>query len=154
MGFAFLDSAKRFIKEQAGNVKKFMNKDTIEGAGCAFAKAALANGEVKPEEKQAITKELTNSEALGEWAIDIVKAFEAAIPKLKSGSFVAETEVAQKIAKIPKASPDAPVAGVIIATCISIGAADGDFDDDEKKVVKALANDLGVDLEPYAALFV
>lgn len=148
----WLDTAKKFMKDRQADIAKLMGAKTIDGVGAALALEGMANGQIKSEEEQAIMTEISSSDALSQWSVDIIAAFEKHVAKLKIGTLTAKMEVNNAIKGIPSGSL---AAQVTVATCIAIGGSDGEFDEEEKKVVKNIAKMLNVTeyLDQFADLF-
>ncbi|QTA91194.1 tellurite resistance TerB family protein [Desulfonema magnum] len=141
------DNVTTWTKTQAANltegVKKFRNKNFMEAtvAGCAIV--AFANGIVKPEEKAKMAGFIRRSEALNVFDMSqVITAFEKYVQSFEFDLQIGKAEALRTISKIRKNSDEARL---LIRVCSAIGAADGDFDEDEKQVVREICQELGLD---------
>ncbi len=142
---AFTDWVKRNVtnaRETMNNeITKFKSKDLLEAivAGCALV--SYANGSVLPEEKQKMMGYLKNSDQLKAFdSSDVIDKFQSYISKLEFDTTIGTGEAMQAIGKFR----DKQQAQLIVRVCCAIGAADGDFDDDEKAVVRRMCSELGL----------
>ena len=142
-----LDKFTNWVKETsatlAGDVKKFKNKSFMEAvvAGCAVV--AAADGVISPEEKRKMIGFINQNEALKIFDLDeIIKLFE----KFTSAyDFDAEVGKAQALKVVGQLKKKPDEARLMIRVCCAIGAADGDFDEHEKNVVRDICRELGQD---------
>jgi len=137
-----------WIKDQTNKlqseVKKVTNKDFMEGvvAGCALV--AYANGIIKEEEKNKMMHFIQQNDALNVFDMNnVIKSFQKNIQNLDFDLYIGKAEALKTIAKL-KRKPDE--ARLMVRVCCAIGAADGDFDANEKETVREICRELG--LEP------
>lgn len=146
----FLDkvvgAAKDTIKAAEGAINKLMDASLIEATGAALARVTWANGEVKQEEEDAVVETIQNNDKIKDYAPEIVMSFEKHLNALNTTGMLGRVQANQAIQKI-KGKKDAAM--LLMATCCDIGAADGDFDDDEKKVVKEMCGLVGVNAADF-----
>lgn len=124
-------------------VIKFKSKDLLEAiiAGCTMV--AYADGKVSSEEKQKMIGFLQSSAQLKVFDTgDVIKRFQAYVDKFDYDTHVGTGEAMSAIAKF-KGKPHAQL---VVSVCCAIGAADGDFDDKEKDVVRRMIAALGLDV--------
>jgi tellurite resistance protein TerB len=121
---------------------KYRNRDFMEAvvAGCAIV--AAADGTVSPEEKQKMIGYMQASDELKVFKTeDVIKAFNDAVAKFDFDATIGQGEALRKIAKIKgKAGADR----LLVRVCCAIGAADGDFDAQEKAAVGKICAELGL----------
>lgn len=123
-------------------VTKIRNKDFLEGvvAGCALV--AYADGVVKPEEKQKMMGFLKASEVLSVFDTgDVIRLFEKFSEQFEFDLAIGEANALQAISKVKKKEGEARL---LVRVCCAIGASDGDFDDSEKKTVRKICSELGL----------
>ncbi|MEM6486859.1 MAG: tellurite resistance TerB family protein [Pseudomonadota bacterium] len=127
----------------ATEVSKFKNKDFMMAvvSGCAIV--AAADGSVSSEEKQKMVGFIQNSDELKVFDLqDVIKAFNDISAKFEFDVEIGRGEALRHIAKIKgKSGADR----LLVRVCCAIGAADGDFDEDERKAVAMIARELGLD---------
>jgi tellurite resistance protein TerB len=126
---AFTDWLKKNVTEardaMSAEITKFKSKDLLEAvvAGCALV--AHADGSVSSEEKQKMMGYLKTSDQMKVFdAGDIIKIFQKYVEKFEFDVAIGTGEV--------------------IRVCCAIGAADGDFDEKEKVVVRRMCSELGL----------
>jgi tellurite resistance protein TerB len=71
---------------------------------------------------------------------DVVKLFQKYVEKLEFDSTIGIGEVMQAVGKFR----EKPQAQLIIRVCCAIGAADGNFDAQERTAVRKMASELGL----------
>lgn len=143
------------MKEKAGEARaklsaeigKFKNREFMEAcvAGCALV--AAADGSIDSAEKQKMMKFIQQSDELKVFETKDVIAFFNKI----AGNFEFDNEIgkaeAMKIISKLRSKPDA--ARLMVRVCCAIGSADGDFDDDEKQMVREMCRDLNLPPEDF-----
>lgn len=131
-----LNNAKTTI---ANEITKFQSRDFMEAvvAGCTMV--AAANGEFKSEEKQKMLNALKMNDSLKVFdQSDVIKVFNGFSEKFEFDIGIGNAEALSTISKM--AGKDG--ADLIVSVCCAIGAADGDFDADEKSCVIDICNAL------------
>jgi tellurite resistance protein TerB len=144
---SFFDSLKTKMaglkSDMEIGLKKYKNKNVLNGmmAGCAFV--AAADGEIKSEEKQKMANLIRNSSVTDVYdPAEAIKIFTSFAEKFEFDFQVGRNEALLAISKL---KGDSGVARLIIRGCIAIGAADGDFDKTEQAVVREICLELGQD---------
>lgn len=135
----WLSNTRSNLKDQ---VKKFKNKDLMDAivAGCAVV--AVADGTVSPEEKQKMAGYLGRSEDLKVFNMsEVIDRFNHFAGNMDFDVMVGKQEALRSIAKF-KSKPE--IGRVIIGVCCAVAAADNDFDEQEKAVVRDICNVLGL----------
>lgn len=124
------------------NVKKFKNKDLLEAivAGCAVV--SVADGSINASEKQKMAGYLGRSAELSVFNMsEVIERFNHYAANMDFDVMVGKQEALRVIGKF-KSKPE--VGRVIVGVCCAVGAADGDFDDQEKAAVRDIVNVLGL----------
>lgn len=141
-----LNWLKGKFDEVSSNLKKeitkFRNKDLLDGiiAGCTLV--AYADGVVKPEEKQKMMGFLRTSDVLSVFNTDeVIKLFEKFSDQFEFDPAIGEANALQAVSKVKGKEGEARL---LVRVCCAIGASDGDFDDSEKKVVRKICSELGL----------
>ncbi len=121
---------------------KYKNRDFMDAvvAGCAIV--AAADGNVSAEEKQKMIGYMQSSDELKVFKMeDVIKSFNDITAKFEFDATIGKGEALRKIAKIKgKDGADR----LLVRVCCAIGAADGDFDADEKAAVATICGELGL----------
>ena len=146
-----LDWLKNRFNEVSANLKtevtKIRNKTFLDGvvAGCVLV--AYADGTVKPEEKQKMMGFLQTSDVLSVFDIkDVITTFEKFAKNFEFDYAIGEANALQTIGKIKGKESEARL---MVRVCCAIGAADGDFDDDEKAAVRKICGELGLNSKDF-----
>ena len=141
-----LDKFTSWVKETATNLKtevsKYKNKTFLEAtvAGCALV--AAADGNISSEEKQKMVGFMRQSDALSVFDIsEVIALFEKYAATFDFDPMIGKGECLKVIGKLKK---DTGASRMLIRVCCAIGAADGNFDDDEKAVVSEICAELGL----------
>jgi tellurite resistance protein TerB len=114
-------------------------------AMCALV--AAADGDIDSSERQKTASFIMNNETLRIFdASDLREKFDFYCDKLTQDFDFGKIECIQAISKIKNKEGQARA---IIQIGIIIGGADGDFDPDEKKVVKEACNAVGISSEEF-----
>src|SRR4028118_1157421 len=101
-------------------------------AGALWALVAAADGTIDAEERRRVAGLITTNDALSNFAADDLRAkFDGYANKLSADFDFGKVSVIQEIGKVKKKPNEARA---VIQIGIIIGGADGDFDDDEKKI--------------------
>jgi tellurite resistance protein TerB len=109
-------------------------------AMCALV--AAADGNVDAEERRKVAGLITTNEVLANFdAEELRRRFDAYCNKLMADFDFGKVSLIQEIAKTKKKPNEARA---VIQIGIIIGGADGNFDDDEKKVVREACFAVGI----------
>lgn len=131
-------------KKMADEMTKYRNRDFMEAvvAGCAIV--AAADGTVSADEKQKMIGYMQSSDELKVFEMeDVIASFNEIVGKFDFDATIGKGEALRKIAKIKgKDGADR----LLVRVCCAIGAADGDFDDQERAAVVGICTEL--DLTP------
>jgi len=128
-------------------VTKVRNKPFLEAvvAGCTLV--AHADGVVKPEEKQKMMGFLRTSEVLSVFDTnEVIALFEKYSKQFEFDPSIGEANALQAIGKLRNRENEARL---MVRVCCAIGAADGDFDDNEKTAVRKICNELGLNPKDF-----
>lgn len=135
-----------WLKEQKDKtvigVKQFANKDFMEAVAAGCAMIASADGSIDPSEKQKMIGFISINESLKVFNLgDVIERFNYYAQLFEFDFNVGKSEAIKAISKIKK---DTNASRTCISICCAIGAADGDFDKDEMKLVKEICIHLGI----------
>jgi tellurite resistance protein TerB len=139
------------LKEKANELKtealKFKNKGFLQAAMAGSALLALADGEISPEEKRKMVKFIENYEPLSVFkTTDIIATFGEYVSQLEFDNDLGEAKAFEAIEKMKN---NTQAARLIMRLVISIGAADGDFDNHEKAMARRIAVELGLNASEF-----
>jgi tellurite resistance protein TerB len=124
------------------SVAKFQNAEFANGCMAMCALVAAADGAIAGTEKTRIAALIMSNETLKLFpAPELKQKFDFFCDKLTADFEFGRIEALQAVAKL-KPKPDQ--ARAVIQIGIVIGGADGKFDADEKAVVKAACNAVGI----------
>jgi tellurite resistance protein TerB len=124
------------------SVAKFKNAEFANASMAMCAMVAAADGSVAGAEKARIATLIMNNETLKVFpAAELKQKFDFYCDKLTADFEFGRIEALQAVGKL-RAKPDQARAVILIG--IVIGGADGNFDTDEKNVVRAACNAVGI----------
>ncbi|MGC5775873.1 tellurite resistance TerB family protein [Paenibacillus pabuli] len=135
----WLNSTKQGLEDQ---VKRFKNKDFMDAvvAGCALV--AFADGTIDAAEKNKMAGYINLSQELKVFDMTVViERFNHYVNNFEFSPEIGKQEALKAIAKF-KSKPE--VGRVIVGVCSAIGSADGNFDDQERRVVAEICTVLGL----------
>lgn len=124
------------------SVSKYKNAEFANGCMAMCALIAAADGSISGQEKGKIATLISVNETLKIFpAAELKTKFDFFCDKLTADYDFGRIEAIQAIGKL---KPKADQARAVIQIGIIIGGADGNFDDDEKKAVKAACAAVGI----------
>lgn len=146
-----LEWLKQRYSEVSANLKnevtKIRNKSFLEAvvAGCALV--AYADGVARPEEKQKMMGFLRNSEVLSVFSADeVIVIFDKYAKQFEFDHQIGQASALQAVAKVKSKEDEARL---MVRVCCAIGAADGNFDDNEKAIVRKICAELGLNPKDF-----
>lgn len=123
-------------------VSKFRNRSFMEAVVAACAMVAAADGTVSSEEKQKMAGFIRNSDELKHFSMpEVITYFEKVIGNFE---FDAEIGRAEALKVIGRLRGNEEQARIMVRVACAIGASDGNFDDDERAVVRSICVELGL----------
>jgi tellurite resistance protein TerB len=140
-----LRESAKMMQAQLESKKSDLKSGAFRDASMAMcALVAAADGSVDPAERQRVASLITSNEVLRNFpADDLQRRFNDYVNKLTADFALGKVSILQEIGKV-KAKP--VEARAVIQIGIVIGGADGDFDQNEKAVVREAC--LTVDISP------
>ena len=124
------------------NISKFKNNDFADASMAICALIAAADGTIDTAERQKTTALIISNETLKIFpASELKQKFDFYCEKLSQDFDFGKIEAIQAIGKLNKKLDQGRA---VIQIGIIIGGADGDFDSDEKKVVKEACHAVGI----------
>jgi tellurite resistance protein TerB len=137
---SFLDNIKSKMSELKTDVLKFKNKDFLYAAMAGSALISLADGTISSEEKQKMIKFIENHDALSIFATkEVIDAFQSFVSQIEFDKDIGDAKAYAALAKL---NNNTEAARLVMRMIISIAAADGNFDDDEKVIAVKIAKEL------------
>lgn len=143
----FLNIFKDKFSDLSSKVKQYKSKEMLEAvvAGCALV--AYADGSVDPSEKAKMMGFIQNSPELSVFGMsDVVKAFDNFMSGFGFDLTIGKAQALNAMGKLKSKPEEARIA---VAVAISVGGADGNFDDSEKAVVKEICAVVGIAPEEF-----
>ena len=139
-----LRQAAQGMQSQLMAKKNDLKSGSFRDASMAMcALVAAADGTIDADERRKVAGLITSNDVLANFPADDLKAkFEGYANKLESDFDFGKVSVLQEIGKTKKKPIEARA---VIQIGIIIGGADGNFDDNEKKVVKDACFAVGLD---------
>jgi tellurite resistance protein TerB len=121
--------------------KKYASKELAEGTMAALAMVAHANGEFKPEEKKKVLGFIKRDPSLKAFKQgDLLEMFNKHTENFEFDFGIGKEQAVKAI----KLVTDEEAARLLVRGCVAIGAADGDFDKNEKDTVREICDLLGL----------
>lgn len=130
-----------------GEVAKIRNKSFLESvvAGCALV--AYADGVARDEEKQKMIGFLRTNPILSVYSTeDVIAIFDKYAKQFDFDHQIGQASALQAVAKVKDKSDEARL---MVRVCCAIGAADGNFDDNEKAIVRKICTELGLNPQDF-----
>jgi tellurite resistance protein TerB len=123
-------------------VTKIKNKQFLEAVLAGVVAVSYADGTVSSEEKNKMMGFLRSNDVLSVFdSAKVIELFNKYMSKYEFDTSIGEMEALAVVAKI---KPKEAEARLLVRVCCAIGAADGDFDDSEKAVVRKICSELGL----------
>ncbi len=148
MSFAsFMSSVKQKSNEMKDEVLKFKNKKFLSAATAGTALIALADGDVSSEEKKKMLKIIESNDALSVFKTsDVISSFNEFLNNFEFDKDVGESKAYEAL-NLLKGNDVA--CRTVMRLILSIAAADGVFDDNEKAVAVKVARELGLNAADF-----
>ncbi|MEM5529145.1 TerB family tellurite resistance protein [Gammaproteobacteria bacterium AS21] len=139
---SFISSVKQKSNELKGEVLKFKNKKFLNAATAGTALIALADGDVSSEEKKKMLKIIESNDALSVFkTADVISSFNDFLSNFEFDQDVGESKAYEALNLL---KGDDVASRTVMRLILSIAAADGVFDDNEKAVAVKIARELGL----------
>ena len=138
----FLQQARSKLSEMKNEALKFKSKDFLNAALGGSALVIMADGKIDPNEKIKMMAFIENHEALSIYdTSEVVKTWKDYMDTLDMDEDIGEAKAMAALGKIKGKDEQARL---VLRMVCAIGAADGDFDADERKVAAKIAVELGL----------
>jgi tellurite resistance protein TerB len=137
---SFLSNVKTKMSELKTDVLKFKNKEFLHAAMAGAALISLADGTISSSEKQKMIKFIENHEALKVFSTkEVIDAFGEYVSQIEFDKDIGD---AKAYAALGKLKSNNEAARLVMRMILSIAAADGTFDEDEKEIAVKIAKEL------------
>lgn len=141
------ENASHFNTSLQTNISKFKNNDFANASMAICALIASADGSIDANERQKTSELILSNETLKVFpASELREKFNFYCDKLSQDFNFGKIEAIQAISKLNQKQDQGRA---IIQIGIIIGGADGNFDKDEKKVVKEACHALGINPQEF-----
>lgn len=138
----FLQQARNKLSDLKNDALKFKSKDFLNAALGGSALVILADGKIDSQEKIKMMAFIENHEALSVYSTsEVIKIWKDYISTLEMDADIGKAKAMSALGKIKGKDEQARL---VLRMICSIGAADGDFDADERKVASKIAVELGL----------
>jgi len=138
----FLQQARSKMNDLKNEALKYKSKDFLNAALGGSALVIVADGKIDPQEKVKMMAFIENHPALSVYnTSEVVKTWKDFIDTLEMDADIGSAKAMTAIGKI-KGKEDQ--AKLVLRMVCAIGASDGDFDADEKRVAGQIATELGL----------
>jgi tellurite resistance protein TerB len=135
------NAASNLRQGLADEVTKFRSAAFMEAVTAGCAMVASADGTISAAEKQKMASFIKQSDALKVFDFaKVIESFNGWTAKIEFDHTIGRGECLAAIEKLR----GKPEARLLVRVCIAIGAADGTFDADEKKVVGSICQVLEI----------
>lgn len=142
-----LNNVKNKASELKTDLLKFKNKEFLHAAMAGAALISLADGTISSAEKQKMIKFIENHEALKVFTTkDVIEAFGEYVSQIEFDKDIGDAKAYAALAKV-KSNNEA--ARLVMRMIISIAAADGTFDEDEKAIALKVARELNLNAADF-----
>ncbi len=139
----FLKKTKEKLGELKNDALKYKSKNFLEAALGGSALIAMADGTIDASEKTKMMAFIENHEVLSIYdSSEVVKTWKNFIDTLELDNDIGTAKAMSAIGKMKGKNEQARL---VLRMVCAIAAADGDFDQDERKVAAKIAQELGLD---------
>lgn len=145
MGFLskIKEGALEMQNQLSTQVKQFKNKNFADGTMAVCALVSAADGTIDADERRKTASFISSNEILSVFDVsELQQTFNSYCDKITKDFDFGKIDLLQVISKLKK-KPDQARAAIQVG--IVIGNSDGNFDDDEKKVVREICHSLAID---------
>ena len=138
----FIRQAKNKLGEMKNEALKYKSKEFLNAALGGSALVIMADGKIDPQEKTKMLAFIENHEALSIYdTSEVVKTWKDYIDTMELDADIGTAKAMSALVKIKGKEEQARL---VLRMVCAIGAADGDFDEDERKVAAKIAVELGL----------
>ena len=143
----FLQQVRGKLGELKNEALKYKSKEFLEAALGGSALVALADGKIDAQEKSKMMKFIENHEVLSIYdTSEVVKTWKNYVDTLEMDMDIGTSKAMSSLGKIKGKDEQARL---VLRMVCAIGASDGDFDNDEKRIAGKIAVELGLDPKEF-----
>ena len=136
------ENAQKAREGLTAEMSKFKNRSFMEAVVSGCALVAAADGTISAEEKQKMAGFIQRADELKHFDMSqVIETFNKTVSDFEFDHEIGKAAALKKIAAI-KSNGDQ--ARLLVRVVCAIGAADGDFDADEKAIVREICKELSV----------
>jgi tellurite resistance protein TerB len=147
MATSFQQKLTEMRNSVSAEITKFKNKDFLEATIAGVVAVANADGTIDAAEKQKVMQFVQTHEALKLFKTeDVVAMFNKFAGNYEFDATVGQEQALSSIMKVKKNESSARM---VVRVCCVVGAADGNFDDQEKEVVRTICSRLGLSASDF-----
>ncbi len=129
------------------DISRFKNKDFLEAIIAACTLVATADGTVDVKEKAALAEAIKTNPSLKIFEVtQVMNSFDKFIANFEFSPNIGKTDAFQAVQKVKARSEESRL---LIQLCCAIGTADGDFNAQEKEMVRELCHKLGFEPKEF-----
>lgn len=133
--------------KMAAEVSKFKNRSFMEAVVSGCALVAAADGNIDSSEKQKMAGFIGRAEELQHFDMrQVIEVFNKTVGDFEFDHAIGKASALKTIAKVKGNEEQAKL---LVRVVCAIGAADGNFDDDEKAMVREIARELGLNPDDF-----
>lgn len=137
---SFLGQLKAKANELKTEALKFKNKDFLNAAMAGSALIAMADGSITAPEKQKMIKFIESHDALSVFTTsDVIRAFQDFVGQLEFDKDIGEAKAYEALGKMKS---NEAASRLLVRMIIAIASADGNFDEQEKKIAVKIITEL------------
>ena len=126
----------------SSEVSKFKNREFMEAVVSGCALVAAADGDISSDEKQKMIGFIQNSKELKAFDVkDVITSFNEVCEQFEFDQQIGRAVALKSVGQLRR-KEDA--ARLLVRVCCAIGSADGNFDESERAVCRAICNELGL----------
>ena len=139
----FFQKTKEKLGELKNDALKYKSKSFLDAALGGSALIAMADGTIDAEEKAKMMAFIENHEVLSIYdSSEVVKTWKNYIETIELDNDIGSAKALSSIGKMKGKNEQARL---VLRMVCAIAAADGDFDQDERRVAATIALELGLD---------
>ncbi len=148
MSFAdFMSGLKQKSNELKDEVLKFKNKNFMHAATAGAALISMADGELDSEEKKKMIKFIESNDALSVFKTgEVITSFKEFIDNFEFDKDIGESKAYEALNRL---KGNEIACRTVMRLILSVAAADGVFDDDEKAVARKIAIELDLNASDF-----
>lgn len=138
----FFNTLKQKASELKTEALKFKNRDFLNAAMGGSVLICMADGVISSAEKQKMLRFIENYEPLSVFSSkELIDTFQNAVSQIEFDKELGEAKAFEALRKMK--SNDA-ASRLIMRLIICIAGADGNFDENEKRIARKIAMELGL----------